>query len=72
MEEGSFQIRNVSKRTKLHDDVGALYGAETWAVTQQELRELHAFQMKCLQEIVGVTLWDRRRMYMTGRRTAAS
>ena len=36
------------------------YGA-TWAVTQQELRKLHAFQMKCLREIVGVTLWDRRR-----------
>ena len=31
------------------------------AVTQQELRKLHAFQMKCLREIVGVTLWDRRR-----------
>ena len=38
-----------------------LYGAETWAVTQQELRKLYAFQMKCLREIVGVTLWDRRR-----------
>ena len=38
-----------------------LYGAETWFVTQQELRKLDAFQMKCLQEIVGVTLWDRRR-----------
>ena len=38
-----------------------LYGAETWAVTQQELRKLHAFQMKCLQEIAGVTLWDRRK-----------
>ena len=33
-----------------------LYGAETWAVTQQVLRWLHAFQMKCLRDIVGVTL----------------
>ena len=37
-----------------------LYGAETWSVTQRELRKLHAFQMKCLREIVVVTLWERR------------
>ena len=37
------------------------YRVETWAVTQQELRKLHTFQIKCLREIVGVTLWDRRR-----------
>ena len=36
-----------------------LYGAETWAVTQQDLRQLHAFQMKCLRGIVGVTLWHK-------------
>ena len=61
-----FRSRSVSKRTKLHVFrvmvmPVLLYGAETWAVTQQELRKLHAFQMKCLREIVGVTLWDRRR-----------
>ena len=60
-----FQSRSVSKRTKLHVHrvmvmPVVLYGAETWAVTQQELRK-HTFQMKCLREIVGVTLWDRRR-----------
>ena len=38
-----------------------LYGAETWVVTQQDLRRLHAFQMKCLRDIVGVTLWHKRR-----------
>ena len=38
-----------------------LYGAETWAVTRQDLRRLHAFQMRCLQDIVGVTLWDKRK-----------
>ena len=58
--------RSISKRTKLHvfrEMVMpmVLYGAETWAVTQQELRKLHAFQMKCLREIVGTMLWDRRR-----------
>ena len=61
-----FRSRSVNKRTKLHVFrvmvmSVLLYGAETWAVTQQELRKLHAFQMKCLREIVGVTLWDRRR-----------
>ena len=61
-----FRSRSVSKRTKLHVlrvmvMPVLLYGAETWAVTQQELRKLHAFQMKCLREIVGVMLWDRRR-----------
>ena len=61
-----FWSRSVSKRTKLHVFrvmvmPVLLYGAETWAVTQQELRKLYAFQMKCLREIVGVTLWDRRR-----------
>jgi hypothetical protein len=61
-----FRSRSVSKRTKVHVlrvmvMPVLLYGAETWVVTQQELRKLHAFQMKCLRDIVGVTLWDRRR-----------
>ena len=38
-----------------------LYGAETWAANQQDIRRLHAFQMKALRDIVGVTLWDKRR-----------
>ena len=38
-----------------------LYGLETWAVTQQDLKRLHAFQMKCLRDIIGVTLWNKRR-----------
>ena len=41
-----------------------LYGAETWTVTQQGLKNFHTFQMKCLQETVGVTIWDRRRNYV--------
>ena len=33
---------------------------ETGAVTQQDLKRLHAFRMKCLQDIVGVALWSKR------------
>ena len=61
-----FWSRSVSKKTNLHVFQVIvmpvlLYGAEMWAVTQQDLRKLYAFQMKCLREIVGVNLWDRRR-----------
>ena len=38
-----------------------LYGLETWAVHQQDLKRLHVLQMKCLQDIIGVTLWNKRR-----------
>ena len=38
-----------------------LYGAETWNVSNQDLRKLKAFQMRCLHDILGVTLWDRMR-----------
>ena len=31
---------------------------ETWSVTQQDIRRLKTFQMRCSQDIVGVTLWD--------------
>ena len=80
-----FRSRSVNKRTKSHVFrvmvmPVLLYGAETWAVTQQELRKLHAFQMKRLRENIGVTLWDRKRNVdileetdelATSRRTAA-
>ena len=61
-----FQSRSVGKKPKVHVFPVMVmsvlpYGAETWAVTKQELKKLHAFQMKCLREIVGVKLWDRRR-----------
>ena len=61
-----FRSRNIAKRTKIHVFrvmvmSVLLYGAETWAITQQGLKRLHAFQMKCLRDIVGVTLWDQRR-----------
>ena len=38
-----------------------LYGAETWAVTQQDIRKLRTFHMRCLRDILGITLWDMRR-----------
>ena len=61
-----FRSRSIAKRTKIHVFrvmvmSVLLYGAETWAITQQGLKRLHAFQMKCLRDIVGVTLWDQRR-----------
>ena len=36
-----------------------LYGAETWTVTQHDIRKLNSFQMRCLRDILGITLWDR-------------
>ena len=44
-----------------------LYGVETWTVTQQEVKKLHAFQMKCLQEIVGVTMGQKEKCEHLGR-----
>ena len=34
-----------------------LYGAETWTITQRDLRQLITFHMKCLRDILGVR-WD--------------
>ena len=38
-----------------------LYGAETWPVTKKDIRKLTTFQMRCLRDILGVTLWHKRR-----------
>ena len=61
-----FRSRNLSRRTKVQVFRAMvmsvlLYGAETWTVTQQDIRRLKTFQMRCLRDIVGVTLWDMRR-----------
>ena len=61
-----FRSRNLSRRTKMQVFRSMvmsvlLYGAETWSPTQQDIRRLKTFQMKCLRDIVGVTLWDMRR-----------
>ena len=61
-----FRNRNLSRPTKMHVFRTMvmsvlLYGAETWPVTQHDIRKLKTFQMRCLRDIVGVTLWDMRR-----------
>ena len=61
-----FRNWNLSRPTKVHVFRTMvmsvlLYGAETWPVTQHDIRKLKTFQMRCLQDIVGVTLWDMRR-----------
>ena len=35
-----------------------MYGAETWSVTQKDLRKPKTFQMKFLRDIMGVSRWD--------------
>ena len=36
-----------------------LYGTKTGTVTQHDLRKLKSFQMRCLRDILGITLWNR-------------
>ena len=43
-----------------HGDVCTLVRSETWPVTQHDIRRLKTFQMRCLRDIMGVTLWDMR------------
>lgn len=62
-----FRNCSLSKDTKLRPFQTLvmpvlLYGAETWNVSKHDLRKLHTvktFQMRCLHDILGVTLWDR-------------
>ena len=61
-----FQGCNLSKTTKLRILSTLvmpilLYGAETWSVTEEDIRKLRNFYMRCLQDILGVTLWDMKR-----------
>ena len=39
----------------------AVYSAEIWPVTEHDIRTLKTFQMRCLQDILGLTLWDMHR-----------
>ena len=57
-----FRSCNLSKETKMRVFRTMvmsvlLYGAETWPVTKKEIRKLTTFQMRCLRDILGVTLW---------------
>ena len=66
MEEEVFKNCSLSKTTKLKVFRTCvmpvlLYGAETWTVTQDEMWKLKTFHMKCIQDILSFTLWDRRR-----------
>ena len=59
-----FRSRNFSRATNMQIFQSMvmsvlLYGAETWSVTQHDIRRLKIFQMRCLHDIVGVTLWDK-------------
>ena len=61
-----FRSHSVSKDTKLQAFRTLvmpvlLYGAETWNVSKHDLRKLKTFQMRCLRDIIGVTLWNRMR-----------
>ena len=61
-----FQSCNLSKTTKLCILCTLvmpilLYGAETWPVTEEDIRKLRTFYMRRLQDILGVTLWGMRR-----------
>ena len=61
-----FRSCNLSNTTKLRVLCTLvmpilLYSAETWPVTQQDIRKLRTFHMRCLWDILGVTLWDIRR-----------
>ena len=61
-----FKSHNLSKETKprafrtLVMSV-LLYGAETWAMSQQDSNKWRMFQMRCLRDILGLTLWDKMR-----------
>ena len=59
-----FRSRNLSKETKMRVFRTMvmsvlLYGTETWSVTKKEIRKLTTFQIWCLRDILGVTLWHR-------------
>ena len=64
----SFRSQGHSRRTKVQVFQAMvrsvlLYGAETWSVTQQDIRRLKTFQMRYLLEVMGVTFCDMRRNF---------
>ena len=61
-----FRSHSLSKDTKLQAFRTLvmpvlLYTAETWNVSKHDLRKLKTFQMRCLRDIIGATVWDRMR-----------
>ena len=62
-----FHSQHLSKDTKMeafHLMVVSvlLRGSETWTVTHRETHCLKTFQMRCLRDILGLTLWGKRRI----------
>ena len=56
-----FRSRNLSKATKVHVFrtmvmLVLLYGTETWPVMQKDIRKLTTFQMRHLQDLLGLAL----------------
>ena len=66
VQESEPQQKNQSAGVSGNGHVGATNGAETWTVTQQDIRRLKTFQMRCLRDIVGVTLWNAAQCGHTG------
>ena len=69
-----FQSKNISIPTKMRAFrtlvmSALLYGAENWAVTQQDTRKLKTFQMRCLRDILGVSRWNMLRSTVVLERT---
>ena len=61
-----FRSRNLSKTNKMQVFWNMvmsvpLYGAETWPVTQHDIKRLRTFQMRCHRDILGLTQWDMHR-----------
>ena len=61
-----FRSHSLSRQTKMRVFrtlvmSTLLYGAETWPVTKKDIRKLTTFQMRCLRDILGVTLWHKHR-----------
>ena len=53
-----FRSQNVSRRTKVQVFRAMVMSVLLWMVTQEDIRRLKTFQMRCFRDIVGVTLWD--------------
>ena len=61
-----FRSRNLSTATKVRVFQSLvmsvlLYGLETWPMSQQNIRKLKRFQMRCLRDILGFIPLDRKR-----------
>ena len=61
-----FQSRTLGRDTKMRVFRTLvmsvlLYSVETWPVTKKDIRKWTTFQVRCLRDILGVTLWHKQR-----------